>query len=174
MEQQRDLGDLFSTMQSVLGGEDPDGLTILADGGEFGGLLPLPSITLFLVLRFRGPGGLSSSTGWSSARRGSLRSSRSRRGRGRVLWGESIVEPEPAIRARSDADDTTFDGYDYDDDDDDYNNDDNENDRHDDDNDDDGDGGEAIASSLRRRRTRRRLTIMEEEEEDEDGDDRIV
>ncbi|KAK8937336.1 hypothetical protein KSP39_PZI012010 [Platanthera zijinensis] len=173
LEQQRDLGDLFSTMQSVLGGED-DGLTFLADGGEFGSLIPLPSITLFLVLRFRGPGGLGSSTGWSSARRGSSRSSRSRRGRGRVLWGESIIEPEPAIRARSDADDTTFDAYDYDDDDGsdgDYNNDDNENDRHDDDNnDDDDDGGEAIASSLRRRRrrTRRRLAVMEEDEDDDD------
>ncbi|KAK8962348.1 hypothetical protein KSP40_PGU006714 [Platanthera guangdongensis] len=74
LEQQRDLGDLFSTMQSVLGGED-DGLTFLADGGEFGSLIPLPSITLFLVLRFRGTGGLGSSTGWSSARRGSSRSS---------------------------------------------------------------------------------------------------
>ncbi|PKU74591.1 hypothetical protein MA16_Dca003794 [Dendrobium catenatum] len=104
LEQQRDLGDLFSTMQSAFGGEEDD-YAFLADGGEFGGLLPFPTITFFLVLRFRGTGGLSSSTGWSNGRRGSSRSSRSRRGMGRVLWGESIVESEAGGRDRSDADD---------------------------------------------------------------------
>lgn len=156
LEQQRDLGDLFSTMQSALGGEE-DGFAFLADGGEFGGLIPFPTITFFLVLRFRGTGGLSRSTGWSNGRRGSSRSLRSRRGRGRVLWGESIVEAEAGGRDRSDADDgDDVDDYDYVDDEDDDN----------DDNDDDG-GGEEVPSASRRRqrRTRRQLRMV-----DDDGD----
>ncbi|XP_020693334.1 uncharacterized protein LOC110107408 [Dendrobium catenatum] len=158
LEQQRDLGDLFSTMQSAFGGEEDD-YAFLADGGEFGGLLPFPTITFFLVLRFRGTGGLSSSTGWSNGRRGSSRSSRSRRGMGRVLWGESIVESEAGGRDRSDADDGDDANYDYDHDNDD------ENDENDGD-DDDG-GGEDVPSPSRRRqrRTRRQLTMVDDDDE---------
>lgn len=163
LEQQRDLGDLFSTMQSALGGEE-DGFTFLADGGDFGGLFPFPStITFFLVLRFRGTRGLSSSAEWSNGRRGSSRSSRSWRRRGRVLWGESIVEAEAGGRVRSDHDD----GDDIDNDYDQYDDEDNGNDGND-----DGGGGEQVsnASRQRQRRTRRQLRMVDD---DADGTDII-
>ncbi|XP_020593387.1 uncharacterized protein LOC110034959 [Phalaenopsis equestris] len=154
LEQQRDLGDLFSTMQSTLGGEE-DGFAVLSDGGDFGGLLPFPTITFFLVLRFRGTGGLSSSVGWSNGRRGSSRSSRSWRRRvGRVLWGESIVDAELDGRDRSDGDDgdDVDDDYDY------------GLDEHGaiDGNDDNGGGEEAPSGSRRRQRQTRRHLRMDD------------
>lgn len=165
LEQQRDLGDLFSTMQSALGGEE-DGFTFLADGGEFGGLFPLPTITFFLVLRFRGARGLSTSAGWPNRRRGASRSSRPWRRRGRVLWGESIVEAEAGGRDRSDADD----GDDIDNDYDQYDDEDDDSDG----NDDDG-GGEDVSDASRQhqRRTRRQLRMVDDDANGTNGTDII-
>ncbi|KAG0484773.1 hypothetical protein HPP92_008852 [Vanilla planifolia] len=88
IERQRDIGDLFSSMQSALvGGED--GAGFLMGDREFGGLFPLPTITFFLVLRFRESG--------DSIERGSARSPRSQRAGEEAHWGDLISEAEANV-----------------------------------------------------------------------------
>ncbi|PKA57549.1 hypothetical protein AXF42_Ash020093 [Apostasia shenzhenica] len=157
LEQQRDLGDLFSTMQSAIDGDDT-GLGFLGGGGdEYGGFLPLPSITLFVVLRFRGPvslgsGSIRSSVGNST---GSLRSLRRNRGRERILLGEALTEAEDdGGGSRTDVEDADGDVF----------NDDGNN--HDNIHDDTGDEELPTSSRQRQRRARRQLRMLEDDEDD--------
>lgn len=101
MEQQRDLGDLFSTVQSALGGEE-DGGEAFDEDDDLGGVFRMPpQFMLFLVWRVSGlPGGTTRSS-LRFTRSSSRSSSRSRRGRVGTLWGESYSELESTGRARA-------------------------------------------------------------------------
>ncbi|XP_008809671.1 uncharacterized protein LOC103721295 [Phoenix dactylifera] len=110
LEQQRDLGDLFSMFRSPIAGEE-DGIGVIGDDEELsGGTIPFPSITVFLIVQVTRAGGMGSPRpSLRSSRSSSRGSSRSRRGRGMILWEETFSEQESSGRPTSngidDADD---------------------------------------------------------------------
>ncbi|XP_073114902.1 uncharacterized protein [Elaeis guineensis] len=114
LEQQRDLGDLFSMFRSPISGEE-DGIGIVGDDEELSsGIIPFPSITVFLIVQVTRAGGMGSSRSSLRSSRSSLRgSSRSRRGRGMILWGETFSEQESSGRPMGNGiDDVDDDGND--------------------------------------------------------------
>ena len=104
LEQRRDLGDLFSTMQSAIGGEDGGLGGFIEDDEELGmrSVFRISSMAVFFIFSFTSTGGV----GRERTRGPSTRvSSRSRRGRGRLLWGETYNEPQPEHAVLDDDDD---------------------------------------------------------------------
>ena len=113
MEQRRDLGDLFSTMQSAMGGEDGGLGGFIEDDEELGmrSIFRISSMAVFFIFSFTSTGGV----GRGRARGLSTRSpSRSRRGRRRLLWGETYSEPrsEDAVINSGNTDDDDEGDYD--------------------------------------------------------------
>ncbi|KAG0493999.1 hypothetical protein HPP92_004993 [Vanilla planifolia] len=152
MEQQRDLGDLFSTMQSAFGGDD-EGLGFVGGDEAVGNYLSFPSFTFLLVLRLQGSGRLSGSRR-SSGRRGSSRSTRSHRGRAVSHWGESIRDTEASLTLLSGTADDGYIDYGYEEDVEDGNSADGHH------------GGEEVHGFSRRRRGHGEMRTIED---DEDG-----
>lgn len=147
MEQQRDIGDLVSTMQSAMGGEDGGLGAFIED--EDPTSVAYHSITVFFILRFRGPGGMG--IGRTSGRV----TSRSRRGRTTFHWGETLNEPDASVIGNSSGGD---DGDDNDDD----------------DVVDSGGSDEMPAASRQSQgRPRRQLRLSEEEEDANEDDDML-
>lgn len=147
MEQQRDIGDLVSTMQSAMGGEDGGLGAFIED--EDPTSVAYHSITVFFILRFRGPGGMG--IGRTSGRV----TSRSRRGRTTFHWGETLNEPDTSVIGNSSGGD---DGDDNDDD----------------DVVDSGGSDEMPAASRQSQgRPRRQLRLSEEEEDANEDDDML-
>ncbi|XP_072993232.1 uncharacterized protein [Typha latifolia] len=87
MEQQRDLGDLFSMLQS-----NTNRVEDSQDEEEFGGTVyAFPSITVLLIVQ--------SGTGQSALRfsgNSTRASSGSQRGRRMIIWGETASQPDQA------------------------------------------------------------------------------
>ncbi|KAH7546462.1 uncharacterized protein LOC107429853 [Ziziphus jujuba] len=83
LEHQWDLGDLLSTLQSTMAGDDRDGTILPTDDGSW--------LTVFFLIRVFRPGSTGSSSrsnSWSGASRTRLRIRR----RPSRLWGESYEE----------------------------------------------------------------------------------
>lgn len=181
MEQRRDLGDLFSTMQSAMGGEDGRLGGFIEDDEELGmrSIFRISSMAVFFIFSFTSSGG--GGRGRTSARSSRTPSrvpSRSRRSGRTLLWGETLSEPQ--------ADDVVVSGGNVADEDDDIDivNDEGDDERCDDDDggedddddyDDGGDisGGASEAATEPRQgsgRPRRQLRVSDDEMDDDSGD----
>ncbi|KAG1346201.1 putative protein tesmin/TSO1-like CXC 2 [Cocos nucifera] len=77
LEEQRDLGDLFSMFQLPISGEE-DGIGISKDDGEFSGsIIPFPSITVFLIIQVTRAGGESATSPFNMLRHEALANGKS-------------------------------------------------------------------------------------------------
>lgn len=98
MEQRRDIGDLFSTIQSAMGGEDGRVGSVIEEDEELGmrSIFRISSMAVFFIFSFTSSGGGGTARGRTSI--GSSRTparvtSRSRRGEASLLWGETYSDP---------------------------------------------------------------------------------
>lgn len=165
MEQRRDLADLFSSMQSAMSGDDGVFEGFVEDDEQLGmrssSIVRFSSMAFLIIFRFGSTGamGRRSTSARSSRGLSSRVSSRSRRGNGGSLWGETYNGPQPDDMDTSSDDDVDEDEIEGAED-----------------VDDGGDAGgsnemaAAAASGQGPGRPRRRLRLPDDESEDDDGD----